>query len=250
MGFLAQEVEDVFPELVITDTAGYKNLDYSKLTAVLASAIQEQQGEIEEVSLKTDSNVTSLSGLQSSVDEELLTVSGILTEQVEVNDFQDESLQVLSSDFNTLDNEVSALADSVETMAEQLAVLTDFFTTFDLGNVLTLDGDRNVEIEGMFVAQSVRADEGRFTLLTIESKEDGSAVTGRGELERGTTQVTIETTAVEEESNILVTPRAAFDGSLAVTAIEEGESFTVEIHAPLDMNLPFTWWIVGHAGNE
>ena len=41
LGFLAQEVEEVFPELVITDTAGYKNLDYSKLTAVLATAVQE-----------------------------------------------------------------------------------------------------------------------------------------------------------------------------------------------------------------
>ncbi|MFA5095041.1 MAG: tail fiber domain-containing protein, partial [Candidatus Paceibacterota bacterium] len=41
LGFLAQEVETIFPELIITDTAGYKNLDYAKLTAVLASAIQE-----------------------------------------------------------------------------------------------------------------------------------------------------------------------------------------------------------------
>ena len=40
LGFIAQEVETVFPELVITDTAGYKNLDYSKLTAVLAGAVQ------------------------------------------------------------------------------------------------------------------------------------------------------------------------------------------------------------------
>ena len=33
-------MEQVFPELVITDTAGYKNLDYGKLTAVLAGAVQ------------------------------------------------------------------------------------------------------------------------------------------------------------------------------------------------------------------
>jgi hypothetical protein len=51
LGFLAQEVEDIFPELVITDTAGYKNLDYSKLTAVLAGSIQE-----------LDLNLSALSG--------------------------------------------------------------------------------------------------------------------------------------------------------------------------------------------
>ncbi|MFZ3011376.1 MAG: hypothetical protein WA060_00005, partial [Minisyncoccia bacterium] len=39
------------PELVITDTAGYKNLDYSKLTAVLAGGIQE-----------LDLNLSALSG--------------------------------------------------------------------------------------------------------------------------------------------------------------------------------------------
>jgi cytoskeletal protein CcmA (bactofilin family) len=46
LGFIAQEVETVFPELVITDTAGYKNLDYSKLTAVLAGAVQELNSKI------------------------------------------------------------------------------------------------------------------------------------------------------------------------------------------------------------
>ncbi len=42
-GFLAQDMEALFPgrDIVITDSEGYKNLDYGKLTAVLADAIQE-----------------------------------------------------------------------------------------------------------------------------------------------------------------------------------------------------------------
>ena len=42
-GFLAQEVEPHIPEVVVTDGAGFKALDYSKLAAVATRAVQEQQ---------------------------------------------------------------------------------------------------------------------------------------------------------------------------------------------------------------
>lgn len=47
IGFIAQEVEQIFPELVTTDTTGYKMIDYAKLTVVLVEALKEQQLEIE-----------------------------------------------------------------------------------------------------------------------------------------------------------------------------------------------------------
>jgi len=43
VGFIGQEVEAVCPELVATDTEGYKSLNYPRLTAVLVEAIKEQQ---------------------------------------------------------------------------------------------------------------------------------------------------------------------------------------------------------------
>ncbi len=52
IGVLAQEVEEVLPELVYTDENGYKSISYEKLTPVLIEAVKEQQGEIE--SLKTE----------------------------------------------------------------------------------------------------------------------------------------------------------------------------------------------------
>ncbi|GJL63710.1 MAG: hypothetical protein NPIRA04_23640 [Nitrospirales bacterium] len=48
IGFLAQEVESVFPEVVFTDTEGNKSLSYSRLTPVLVEAIKEQQALIQE----------------------------------------------------------------------------------------------------------------------------------------------------------------------------------------------------------
>ncbi len=46
IGFVAQEVEQVLPELVYEDGQHYKMVDYQKVTAVLVEAVKEQQAEI------------------------------------------------------------------------------------------------------------------------------------------------------------------------------------------------------------
>lgn len=48
-GLIAQEVEKVLPEIVQTDEAGYKSVDYGKMNALLIQAIKEQQKEINEL---------------------------------------------------------------------------------------------------------------------------------------------------------------------------------------------------------
>lgn len=48
IGLLAQEVGEVFPELVSRDGEGHLGLDYPKLTAVLLKGLQEQQATIEQ----------------------------------------------------------------------------------------------------------------------------------------------------------------------------------------------------------
>lgn len=47
IGFIAQDIEKVIPELVDTDANGYKSVEYSKLVSVLTGAVQEQQATIE-----------------------------------------------------------------------------------------------------------------------------------------------------------------------------------------------------------
>jgi hypothetical protein len=42
-GLIAQEVEKVLPEIVQTDEAGYKSVDYGKMNALLIEAVKEQQ---------------------------------------------------------------------------------------------------------------------------------------------------------------------------------------------------------------
>jgi hypothetical protein len=49
VGFIAQELEPLFPELVMTDDEGYKSVDYGRLTPVLVEALKEQQKQIDEL---------------------------------------------------------------------------------------------------------------------------------------------------------------------------------------------------------
>lgn len=55
LGFVAQDVERVLPELVVTGDDGYKRVSYTQLTAVLLQAIKEQQRAIADLTARLDS---------------------------------------------------------------------------------------------------------------------------------------------------------------------------------------------------
>ena len=49
VGLIAQEVEEIIPQLVSEDSEGTKLVQYKNLTAVLVEAIKEQQAQIEDL---------------------------------------------------------------------------------------------------------------------------------------------------------------------------------------------------------
>src|SRR5258705_13292698 len=63
LGFSAQEIEKLFPELVMTDLKGYKSVDYGRMTPVLVEAIKEQQAIIDAQNKKIDQQQEQLSAL-------------------------------------------------------------------------------------------------------------------------------------------------------------------------------------------
>lgn len=56
LGFIAQELEQVYPELVTTGADGLKAVNYAQLTPVLVEALKEQQQQIEQ--LRTELSAT------------------------------------------------------------------------------------------------------------------------------------------------------------------------------------------------
>ncbi len=49
IGFIAQEVESIYPELVETNEHGYKSMGYSRLIPILVEGMKEQQAMIEDL---------------------------------------------------------------------------------------------------------------------------------------------------------------------------------------------------------
>jgi len=68
IGLIAQEVEPVLPELVITDQKGYKAIDYSNLTPVLVEAIKQQQEIIDQQRASVAELRAALAALTGQVD--------------------------------------------------------------------------------------------------------------------------------------------------------------------------------------
>ena len=60
IGFIAQELEEVVPDLVHTGLSGYKTVQYDRLTAILVEAVKEQQQQINQL----DKEVTSLAAIK------------------------------------------------------------------------------------------------------------------------------------------------------------------------------------------
>ena len=56
LGVIAQEVEEVFPQVVLTadDERGTKSVDYGRLTGALIEAVKELSGKVKELEGKLD----------------------------------------------------------------------------------------------------------------------------------------------------------------------------------------------------
>ncbi|MFW6233535.1 MAG: tail fiber domain-containing protein [Nanoarchaeota archaeon] len=49
IGLIAQDVEEIVPELVSTDSQGYKSISYQKISVLLVESIKDQQNQIDEL---------------------------------------------------------------------------------------------------------------------------------------------------------------------------------------------------------
>jgi hypothetical protein len=143
-GFSAQNIQLSIPEAVGEDKRGYLTLSDRPILATAINAIKEQQAQIEATDLKikanilkTDSNIETLTQLQTSVDENLALVNQSLitigTEQETINtqlakNTEDivgntETLATISENINSLTDLTTTLVDTVDNHETRIAVL-------------------------------------------------------------------------------------------------------------------------------
>lgn len=69
IGFIAQDIEKIFPEMVFTDEKGFKAVDYARLTPVLVEAIKELKQANDELKAKNERLEAGNQKLESRVDK-------------------------------------------------------------------------------------------------------------------------------------------------------------------------------------
>ena len=183
IGFIAQDVLGVLPEVVTgSEEEGY-GIAYGNLTALLVEAVKELHAEqgavaaslesrLDTLDLGVDMNATTFGGLQSSVNTQLAIVGDSLSTLGKETDTLDGRLAALDDPdagrLTTLDSRILSLEKTVglsnatlshetriaqiesemTTLRDEHLALMEFFSTFELGDVIRKDALGNVDLLG------------------------------------------------------------------------------------------------------
>jgi hypothetical protein len=77
IGFIAQEIEKIYPEVVLTDVDGYKAVDYSKITPILVEAMKEQQDLINAQKILLEEQQKLVNQLKAQADEKKSAIENL-----------------------------------------------------------------------------------------------------------------------------------------------------------------------------
>jgi hypothetical protein len=102
IGFVAQQIEKIVPEVVVTGENGLKSVSYQNLTALIVEGVKDQQNQLN--TLKTD-----FSDLKFTTEGEIETLKARLDYQEQKNNSQDQDIQNLKKELEELKNELSQL---------------------------------------------------------------------------------------------------------------------------------------------
>jgi len=84
IGFIAQEVEEVLPELVITKEDGFKAVNYAEMTAVLVEAVKELTAQVEALKAENNSLKVEASKVEA-MEDRLAKIEALLLNNQKVN---------------------------------------------------------------------------------------------------------------------------------------------------------------------
>ena len=134
-GFIAQDVQQVFPELVGDLGGGQLGVYYSKFTPYLTKAIQEQQGEIGNLTTQSAQLETQFGNLNLNITQNSTDVFGL---QTAVND----KLTVISNSLTMLDSHTTASETDIKDIKTRLTDAETKLET-DENNLLTYETSVN-----------------------------------------------------------------------------------------------------------
>ena len=81
IGVVAQDVEKILPELVLTGPDGFKSVSYEKFTPVLIEAMKEQQKIIDSQNVKLENQSVQLKDQESRIEDLEKAVNTLLKDK-------------------------------------------------------------------------------------------------------------------------------------------------------------------------
>jgi hypothetical protein len=275
-GFSAQNVKLSIPEAVGEDGRGYLTLSDRPILATAINAIKELNQKQEEAelaitsnTLKTDTNVNTLTELQVSIDSNLAIINNSLTNlgtkldnnTKEIKDNK-KDLETLSKNINSLTELTTTLTDTVANHEERIAQieaiieeggmeldnssnseLPEVLTTFaDNLEVLKEDGNVEFTLDGRLIVGEIKTGALEAEEITTNKIIVKNDTVGTAKIKEGETSVKIKTSAVDKNSHIILTPHEAIAVGLA--DIEDNEGFTIKINEALNEKLEIEWFII------
>jgi hypothetical protein len=255
IGFIAQEVEKLFPELVSTGPDGIKGISYAMFTPLLTKAIQQQQTQITGITENQNKIVNQLTG--QLADQSLSVDSKLQLIGQNLDNIQTQLIASLQEQITTQTSDITELKDQIKTLQDQTKSVIDFQLAFNLdkviikdalGNISLLDGKitaKDIEVLGVMKAKDIEATNSlKGKNIELSSDVSGTSLIKAGELE----SVKILTTEAKAGVKIYITPLDKLSGrSLYIDRekIEEGVGFSVELDGEvLSKDVNFNWLIV------
>jgi hypothetical protein len=279
-GFIAQELEKVFPEMighVQINGTDYLDTNLSALPIFLTKAIQEQQAQISGISddqssisnliLKTNSNVTNLQQLQNSIDTQLGVVQKSLTALVATDKDQETTMATQDTRITdletltaTLQGQIATLQqttnqDAIALLNKKMDAISELITVSD-GNVDLLEGAltaSGIETGKLVISVSDKSKnntigETRICPATEKVGEDGKC-TADGKADTDGKKVFVENTLITEKSKIFT----SFENNPGSSTWVEKESndgtyagFWIKMGSEVtdEKGVKVNWWIV------
>jgi hypothetical protein len=251
IGFIAQEVEQLFPELVSTGPDGIKGISYAMFTPLLTKAIQQQQTQITGITENQNKIVNQLTG--QLADQNLTVDSKLQLIGENLDNIQTRLIASLQEQIATDTKDIINLKDQIKTLQDQTKSVIDFQLAFNLdkviikdalGNISLLDGKitaKDIEVLNKIKATDIEA----TNSIKGDNIELGNNSRGQAMIAIGEKEVIINSTFVNKNSQIYLTSKKGFEKIYYDDAdIKLGESFKVKIDDAVDHVIYFNWLIV------
>ncbi|MCL4353979.1 tail fiber domain-containing protein [Patescibacteria group bacterium] len=269
VGFIAQDVEKIIPEIVRTDGNGFKSMDYSKLTPFLVNAIHEQQEQIASLSaLISGANIQApvassfsaqfldeISTTKLSIDGNTtlfgnLTVGGrtVLGDTGITGNLNIGTVTIKTTgEINNLGGDLklqSDLTGGIDILAGKIKIAKDGSSVF----AENVTFEKNVEVRGVLGAKAVRSDElrlGKSTINEISSTEiSTNKAAGTTSIAAGETHRLIKADLIKIDSLIYITPLSNTNNEVLFVSKQVDGAITISVKNTQSSPIKFNFLII------